>query len=266
MHHMRDCNVDRCSMSTRSAKHRHHQHWREKRGEKEGRHVEVSDREPAKLPPTAKKVAPDITRSLMHNASLMMATMTERMGQPQPRRITPHTSLLPFLSLLFIQTPTTFAFSPCLFTQIHSKHTTPSFLLFARSPVKNALFTQVISDVDDTLKSSGGVNVAGVALGGIDTQYARNEYYPGVAQFMLELSRYQGENVPPCTTPPKVAILTARAEEFKVALELKESSSLAKSFKETGEESGIAKLGIGTSLVWKCRRMGHSNKKGIAQI
>lgn len=43
----------------------------------------------------------------------------------------------------------------------------------------------MISDVDDTLKSSGGVNVAGVALGGIDVQYERGDFYPGVAEFML---------------------------------------------------------------------------------
>ena len=42
-----------------------------------------------------------------------------------------------------------------------------------RQHLSYAPFTQVISDVDDTLKSSGGVSVAGVALGGIDTQYAR---------------------------------------------------------------------------------------------
>lgn len=30
--------------------------------------------------------------------------------------------------------------------------------------------TQVVSDIDDTLKSSGGVSVAGVNLGGIDVQ------------------------------------------------------------------------------------------------
>lgn len=36
------------------------------------------------------------------------------------------------------------------------------------------------SSLDDTLKSSGGV-----ALGGIDVQYSRGEFYPAVAEFML---------------------------------------------------------------------------------
>lgn len=84
--------------------------------------------------------------------------------------------------------------------------------------------TQVVSDIDDTLKSSGGVTIAGVALGGIDVQYARGEFYPGVFQFMWELSLYsvklnqryyddhfQGDDSAslPMLTPPKVAVLTA---------------------------------------------------------
>ena len=36
-------------------------------------------------------------------------------------------------------------------------------------------FTQVISDVDDTLKSSGGLKIGEIALGGIDTQYERGQ-------------------------------------------------------------------------------------------
>ena len=91
------------------------------------------------------------------------------------------------------------------------KHTT---LLAASSEYPT--FTQVISDVDDTLKSSGGVNVGGVALGGIDVQYERGDFYPGVAEFMLEISRH-GLSDEDSKSPPKVAILTARAEEFKDA-------------------------------------------------
>ena len=95
--------------------------------------------------------------------------------------------------------------------------------------------TQVVSDIDDTLKSSGGVTVAGVSLGGIDVQYDRGDFYPGVFQFMWELSLYsvtmnqrhsrefQTDRVGNDSgtlsdlTPPKVAVLTARAEEFKVS-------------------------------------------------
>lgn len=74
------------------------------------------------------------------------------------------------------------------------------------SLASNSVFTQVISDVDDTLKSSGGVNVAGVALGGIDVQYERGDFYPGVAEWMLEISRYGLPNTD-ANSPPKVSIL-----------------------------------------------------------
>ncbi len=105
-------------------------------------------------------------------------------------------------------------------------------------------FTQVISDVDDTLKSSGGVKIGEVALGGVDVQYARGDFYPGVFQFMFELSRATGDPL----TPPKVAILTARAEEFKYALELKDDSKLAIAFRKTGEAEGIQGWGLGPVL------------------
>ena len=105
-------------------------------------------------------------------------------------------------------------------------------------------FTQVISDVDDTLKSSGGLKIGDVALGGIDVQYDRGDFYPGVFQFMLEVSRSTGDDL----SPPKVAILTARAEEFKIALELKDDSKLAVAFRKTGESVGIQNWGLGPVL------------------
>lgn len=71
---------------------------------------------------------------------------------------------------------------------------------------------QVITDIDDTVKSSGGVRLLGVALGGIDTQYRRGQYYPGAFQFALELSRF---SVPAGREPQRIAVLTARAREFK---------------------------------------------------
>jgi hypothetical protein len=112
---------------------------------------------------------------------------------------------------------------------------------------KYSTFTQVISDVDDTLKSSGGVNVAGVTLGGIDVQYDRGDFYPGVAEFMLEISRH-GLSDEDSKSPPKVAVLTARAEEFKVALEIKENSKLAVAMRTAGERAGISNWGVGPVL------------------
>lgn len=96
--------------------------------------------------------------------------------------------------------------------------------------------TQVVSDIDDTLKSSGGVEVAGISLGGIDVQYKRGHFYPGVFQFMWELSlhsvtinqRYYTDHLNEWgggndgssdlqISPPKVAVLTARAGELVCA-------------------------------------------------
>jgi hypothetical protein len=88
--------------------------------------------------------------------------------------------------------------------------------------------TQVVSDIDDTLKSSGGLEIGGVSLGGIDVQYDRGDFYPGVFQFMWELSLHTirlnqrhydeykveggGGNIISelRLTPPKVAVLTGK--------------------------------------------------------
>jgi len=122
----------------------------------------------------------------------------------------------------------------------------------SKTRIKMRPFTQVISDVDDTLKSSGGVKIGDVALGGIDVQYSRGEFYPGVFQFMLELSL---SSITTTATddkiyPPKVAVLTARAVELKAALELKEDSKLAKEFRKTGENHSpsIDNWGLGPVL------------------
>ena len=189
--------------------------------------------------------------------------MIWRQYRPGERNSSPRRPLVILLSLLLAQTPTG-AFSPCLYKP--QPKAPCATCLFGNSPVKNALFTQVVSDVDDTLKSSGGVNVAGVALGGIDVQYERGEYYPGVAQFMLELSTYNGEGLAPTKTPPKVAILTARAEEFKVALELKDTSSLAMAFKQAGEAAGIQNWGLGPVLYGSVAEWVIQTRKGLRKF
>ena len=38
----------------------------------------------------------------------------------------------------------------------------------------------VVTDIDDTIKSSGGVALAGIPLGGVDVSYERGSFYPGV--------------------------------------------------------------------------------------
>jgi len=126
-------------------------------------------------------------------------------------------------------------------------------------------FTQVISDVDDTLKSSGGVNVGGVALGGIDVQYERGDFYPGVAEFMLEISRH-GLSDEDSKSPPKVAVLTARAEELKLALEIKENSKLAVAMRTAGERAGIANWGIGPVLYGSVAEWIIQYRKGLRKF
>eukprot|EP00978_Attheya_sp_CCMP212_P004416 scaffold9664_cov51-Attheya_sp.AAC.1 len=133
--------------------------------------------------------------------------------------------------------------------------------------ILNQPYTQVISDVDDTLKSSGGVNVGGVALGGIDVQYKRGDFYPGVFQFMLELSLSSGSiSRESIKIPPKVSILTARAEEFKAALELKEDSKLAVAFRKTGEEAGISDWGLGPVLYGSVAEWILQDRKGLRKF
>ncbi len=128
-------------------------------------------------------------------------------------------------------------------------------------------FTQVISDVDDTLKSSGGIHIFDIALGGIDTQYPRNTIYPGVAEFMLQLSLGPSHQKKPSTAVssssaspiiiPKVAILTARAYELKAFLEIKETNPLAVLFRQTARQYynitndwGFAPILYGSIVEW----------------
>jgi hypothetical protein len=133
----------------------------------------------------------------------------------------------------------------------------------------------VISDVDDTLKSSGGINVAGVALGGIDVQYQRGDFYPGVAEFILGVSlgvpsfsatATASTSPPPAVVPAKVAILTARAEEFKMALELKENSALAVAFRVAGESIGVSNWGLGPVLYGSVAEWIVQDRKGLRKF
>ena len=129
------------------------------------------------------------------------------------------------------------------------------------------LFTQVISDVDDTIKSSGGVNVAGVALGGIDVQYKRGEIYPGVTEFYLQLSLGLGGMAVIDRRPPaKVAILTARAEEFKAALQFKDSHPVAVAFRKTGEGAGVTNWGLGPTLYGSVAEWIVQDRKGLRKF
>ncbi|KAL3921684.1 MAG: hypothetical protein SGPRY_004818 [Prymnesium sp.] len=129
----------------------------------------------------------------------------------------------------------------------------------SRTPVSNRAavlaVTQVVTDIDDTIKSSGGVALAGIPLGGVDTSVTRNSFYPGVFQFGLELSLgsvfFRRKAKP-------VAILTARAREFKAFLEIKQSSKLCERYRQVAQARGIPRWGVGPVLYgsvqeWICQ-------------
>jgi len=150
---------------------------------------------------------------------------------------------------------------------------TSTFAMRRRIDLKHAgrtrlfQYTQVISDVDDTLKSSGGEKFAGmVTLGGIDVQYSRGDFYPGVAEFLLYCSLGADGSDTSTVIPPKLAILTARAEEFKVALELKANSKVAVALAKAGKAAGISDWGIGPVLYGSVAEWIVQNRKGLRKF
>jgi len=104
---------------------------------------------------------------------------------------------------------------------------------------------QVVSDVDDTIKSSGNLRCLGIPLGGVDAQYKRNTFYPGVMQFAIEIARGGNDKI---RDIPRLAVLTARAREFKFALELSNSSVINRNYHLAGQANGLTDWGIGRVL------------------
>ncbi|GMH74122.1 hypothetical protein TrST_g14333 [Triparma strigata] len=127
-----------------------------------------------------------------------------------------------------------------IFSTVRSKssNSSPPINKGPKSPP--APFLQVLTDIDDTLKSSGGLKVADVALGGVDAQYPRGTVYPGVFPFILELSLHPLSRTSSVQTPMNPAVLTARAEEFKAALEIKPTSAICLK----AESEGLSRLGV----------------------
>ena len=85
---------------------------------------------------------------------------------------------------------------------------------------------------------------------------------------MLEISLFSTlVNLPYfAVSPPKVAILTARAEEFKVALELKDDSKLGQAFISTGEKAGISDWGLGPVLYGSVAEWVVQDRKGLRKF
>ncbi|CDR98030.1 hypothetical protein, conserved [Babesia bigemina] len=97
--------------------------------------------------------------------------------------------------------------------------------------------TQVIIDIDDTVKSSGGYKLFNVPLGGVDTQYGRGELYPGSFQFILELAMYKmGKN----RKPLLLAVLTTRIPQVPITVD----SALNMRLREVAEKRGVLNWGI----------------------
>mmetsp|Transcript_165523 Transcript_165523/g.317701 ORF Transcript_165523/g.317701 Transcript_165523/m.317701 type:complete len:415 (+) Transcript_165523:37-1281(+) len=123
--------------------------------------------------------------------------------------------------------------------------------------------TQVITDIDDTVKSSGGVAIplggATIQLGGVDTSFKRNSFYPGVFQFNLELACHATKVG---DTPEKVAVLTARAEEFRFALEIKPTSKLCAGFRKAAEARSVGDWGVGPVLYGSVQEWIIQERKG----
>jgi len=86
----------------------------------------------------------------------------------------------------------------------------------------------------------------GIPLGGIDNQYKRGQFYPGVLQFGLELSKFgRSSSSRNSAVPSKITVLTARAKEFKFALAIKQSGKLCSAYRRLGVVNGVDDWGIG---------------------
>ncbi|KMZ80010.1 hypothetical protein PVIIG_04807 [Plasmodium vivax India VII] len=97
--------------------------------------------------------------------------------------------------------------------------------------------TQVIIDIDDTIRSSGGYKFFNYALGGVDAQYQRGETYPGSFQFVFELAM---NKLCAEAKPLLLSVLTARIPQVPIT----EDSFLNKKFNEVAERRGIKSWGI----------------------
>lgn len=91
---------------------------------------------------------------------------------------------------------------------------------------------RILSDVDDTIKCSGGPRG-----GGVDEAGYRKEVYPGAVQFMLELARGRG------SSPRLVRLLSARPKKLGF-LRMKPKSRVALEFQRVARENGFPEWGI----------------------
>jgi hypothetical protein len=125
---------------------------------------------------------------------------------------------------------------------------------------------KVVTDIDDTVVSSGGLNIFGITLGGVDKQYKRGSFYPGVIQFALELSKPKNFGSNKEYALSKVSVLTARAKEFKFALELKANGKLCSAYRNIGENNGLKDWGIGDVYYGSVAEWIFQGRKGLRKF
>jgi hypothetical protein len=139
-----------------------------------------------------------------------------------------------------------------------------------RRPVK------VITDVDDTIVSSGGRKLFGAKLFGVDNQYKHGELYPGVTQFVLELAhanrfvtdvmgRFNRPSVVAHSNiriPSNVCVLTARAKELKLIMAIKPNSKIFKAFSRCATVGGKPEWGMGDVHYGSIAEIVRANRRG----
>lgn len=97
----------------------------------------------------------------------------------------------------------------------------------------------------------------------MDTQYKRGECYPGVFQFSLELA---ANDLPENVLPLPMAVLTARAREFKFALALEEDHPICRKYRYVGMERGYDDWGIGPVLYGSVKEWVFQERKGLRKF
>jgi hypothetical protein len=100
----------------------------------------------------------------------------------------------------------------------------------------------------------------------VDTQFKRGTFYPGGAQFAWELSRCNRGFKD--AVVPRVAVLTARAREFKFALALRPSTKIVKMFRAKGAAMGSVGThwGIGDVLYGSVVEWVLQDRKGSRKL
>lgn len=101
------------------------------------------------------------------------------------------------------------------------------------SPLPEGEGFVVMSDIDDTIKCSGGAPM------GVDTRCDKGSFYPGVAEFQLALARGPHD----VEHPRKVIPFSARPDQLGF-LALKEDSPLVEHFRQNGRDAGFEDWGI----------------------